>query len=78
MLKWKLRRIAKAYIQVLNDIELARISVSESKEEQNVDFEQALKLNQILIELANIQNVITNIGNTMHGFQLYKEESTQE
>lgn len=79
--KFKLRKIAKTYVCVLNDLEQLRGGVISEKEAEGTDFERAVLLNGVIAKIGEMQQVLVTISREKYGLDLTRqepEEQTQE
>lgn len=73
-----LKKIAKNYICVLNDLEELKDGIINEKEEEGTDLERAVLLNGVIAKIGEMQEVLVNIGRTKYSMDLHQEQPTQE
>lgn len=73
-----LKKIAKNYICVLNDLEELKDGIISEKEEEGTTFEHLAILNGLIERIGEMQEVLVNIGRTKYSMDLHQEQPTQE
>ena len=75
--KWKLRKIAKSYLQVLDDLEKVKEYAFEAKGESETD-EQFSEMVNVISEINRVQSMILNMSYDLHGIEFtYQVEESE-
>jgi len=64
--KWKAKKIANGYLQVLNDLDVLKKEIVEQKGESETS-EQLNSLNEAFMYLNGVQNTLVGMGLALHG-----------
>lgn len=63
----KLRKIAKSYVTILNDLDELKFGIQQEKLEEGISFETITHLNNIIDEITRMQDIIVHLGTEKYG-----------